>query len=430
MEQLPKIVRQRLQATARAEPHPDASLLTAFAEKSLSGRERGQVLDHLAQCADCREVVSLALPGPVTPQGVAPRRAGFRRLSWPLLRWAAVGACVVIVGTAVTLRYGARKSPATFSVAKQAEPAVSEYKVAPQPPPSVNAGDKLALKVEPKMPLEDQRDLGTRERAKALARRSLSNSVTASPAPGMTAATNARAGKVAPAANQPPGAGMEQLVVTGAAPALSTAKTTHAELQKEARADENKFEPQHTIPQASESVEVQVEAPVINMETAELAPGKAKDAKAALKKAAPAGVAGGVVASRPMAPGQLALQGRQYDMLEVQPAARWSLSAEGVLLRSLDAGRSWQTVTAAEHVVFRAVSATGQDVWAGGSGGALFHSSDGGRHWVQVKPSLDGSALTDDIIGVEFSDASHGRVTTAKREVWTTSDAGQSWQKQ
>jgi hypothetical protein len=62
MERLPKIVQQRLQATAPPGVHPDPDLLTAFAEKSLTERERVQVLQHLGQCADCRQVVALAMP--------------------------------------------------------------------------------------------------------------------------------------------------------------------------------------------------------------------------------------------------------------------------------------------------------------------------------------------------------------------------------
>ena len=61
MAELPKIVRERL-ATAPAGAHPDADQLTAFAEKRLGERERGQVLAHLSACQACREVVSLALP--------------------------------------------------------------------------------------------------------------------------------------------------------------------------------------------------------------------------------------------------------------------------------------------------------------------------------------------------------------------------------
>ncbi len=60
MEQLPKIVTQRLQATAKAGPHLDPNLLTALAEQSLTERERVQVLEHMAHCADCREIVALS----------------------------------------------------------------------------------------------------------------------------------------------------------------------------------------------------------------------------------------------------------------------------------------------------------------------------------------------------------------------------------
>ena len=49
-EGLPKIVLERLRM---AEPggHPDADLLTAFAERTLLPRERDAVLQHLAQAA-------------------------------------------------------------------------------------------------------------------------------------------------------------------------------------------------------------------------------------------------------------------------------------------------------------------------------------------------------------------------------------------
>jgi photosystem II stability/assembly factor-like uncharacterized protein len=72
----------------------------------------------------------------------------------------------------------------------------------------------------------------------------------------------------------------------------------------------------------------------------------------------------------------------------------------------------------------------GTEVWAGGSTGALFHSSDGGNHWTRVVPLFAGSTLTGDVVTVEFSDPQHGKITTSTPEVWTTTDAGQTWQKQ
>jgi hypothetical protein len=40
--------------------HPDAESLSAFSEQALEGRERGEVLAHLAVCGRCRQVVALA----------------------------------------------------------------------------------------------------------------------------------------------------------------------------------------------------------------------------------------------------------------------------------------------------------------------------------------------------------------------------------
>ena len=42
------------------EIHPDAERLSAFAEQALGERERGEVLEHLAVCGRCRQVVALA----------------------------------------------------------------------------------------------------------------------------------------------------------------------------------------------------------------------------------------------------------------------------------------------------------------------------------------------------------------------------------
>ena len=67
MTEVPKIVHHRLRAVTPArevleQTHPDADVLTAFAEQALAAREREGVLQHLALCADCRDIVALALP--------------------------------------------------------------------------------------------------------------------------------------------------------------------------------------------------------------------------------------------------------------------------------------------------------------------------------------------------------------------------------
>jgi len=107
---------------------------------------------------------------------------------------------------------------------------------------------------------------------------------------------------------------------------------------------------------------------------------------------------------------------------------RWTLSSDGTLQRSFDAGKTWATIPVAGNSVFRALAAVGANIWVGGSGGSLYRSADAGEHWLKVSPASSGKVLTADIIGVEFTDANHGKLTTADEQIWTTADAGQTWQ--
>src|ERR1700675_1818357 len=131
MTEVPKIVYDRLRAALPEQAHPDADLLAAFAEQALSTTERNGVLQHLARCGDCREVVALALPdADMAPPQTAPQtrdedsvrttvsRAGApasHKLSfaWPTLRWAALAAGVV-VAAAVLLVHPGKLNQATL----------------------------------------------------------------------------------------------------------------------------------------------------------------------------------------------------------------------------------------------------------------------------------------------------------------------------
>jgi photosystem II stability/assembly factor-like uncharacterized protein len=97
------------------------------------------------------------------------------------------------------------------------------------------------------------------------------------------------------------------------------------------------------------------------------------------------------------------------------------------LQRSFDGGRSWKEVAIAEGVTFRAVAVVVSDVWAGGSGGALFHSADGGEHWARVPVQVNDRIPSGDIVRIEFADAQNGVVATSTGETWRTSDAGVTW---
>jgi hypothetical protein len=153
---------------------------------------------------------------------------------------------------------------------------------------------------------------------------------------------------------------------------------------------------------------------------------------------------------------QAPVNGRNFTKLvALSPGGPlWAIRSSGKLQRSLDQGKTWQNVdvnaslaSAASETIevtsrssrkklpaptltFRSVAAAGLEVWAGGSGAALYHSTDAGNHWTRVVPASAGRVLTGDVVSVEFADPQHGKLSTSTAEVWTTSDDGQTWQKQ
>ncbi len=106
----------------------------------------------------------------------------------------------------------------------------------------------------------------------------------------------------------------------------------------------------------------------------------------------------------------------------------WSISmSQGLLQKSSDGGKTWTALPIGGRTNFLALSVTGPDIWAGGDGGALFHSPDDGTTWEEV-PVTDGEErLTASIVGVE-AQGSQVKVRT-KSAKWISTDNGVSWRK-
>ena len=113
MQNVPNTVRHRLKVATPAS-HPDADTLTAFSERLLPEAERAVVVEHLARCGDCREVVALALPEFENFQPVL-GSSGSRWPAWPSLRWAFVAAGIVIVSVGVVEYQRHAHSPAMMA---------------------------------------------------------------------------------------------------------------------------------------------------------------------------------------------------------------------------------------------------------------------------------------------------------------------------
>jgi hypothetical protein len=343
MTDLTSIVARRLQVAPQPQEHPDANLLSGFAERSLSSKDRLQVLEHLAQCIHCRDVVSLAAPAEVAAASTVllPRHAPVW-LGWPVLRWGALAACLAIVGTAVTLRFG---------YLKPAQP-VSDLR---QTIPDAQNEDASKLKTTPMAP---------------------------------AGRSSASAAPEAPQSHP----SRKSLM------AKSSAET-----------DEDQAELAHGGDQTGTA-----EPTLMADSTVPAVPGRAKEAVAAPSEAG----TGDVPTNQPGAAAQYQIS-----------VPRWTLSSEGVLQRSLDSGRTWEQIQVSSSATLRALAAVGLDIWVGGSAGALYYSADAGEDWMQVRPVANGEYLTADILGVEFTDALHGKITVSGQKTWSTADAGQTWEK-
>ncbi|MGA7217975.1 MAG: hypothetical protein WBX38_06650 [Candidatus Sulfotelmatobacter sp.] len=402
MENVPKIVLKRLQREAgtAAEWHPDADILTAFSERTLTNRELDEVVEHLTRCGDCREAVMLALPATGSaPIVAAPSRSGW--LSWPRLRWGLAAAGMLLVASVGVLEYQHRQQ---------------------------NTGTEMVSKLSPEneMPAVGQGLPASNETAIPALSSPQVRTILPSAASQEKSADGLSSSDVSRHKN-----GLAKRGVAGTSEAVDAQSAT----EQVATTERNN----------GQKTDLSARRPSMNADVV----ARAKE---------PVSAAGTGSTSAPgFAPSAFGLQNSPSLMLHALP--RWSISAAGVLQRSFDAGKTWESVNmtlapsagfqaqvvdgnvaagnevkagqeAGTNVVFRAVAAVGPEVWAGGSGAALYHSVDSGTHWVQVQPLTSDATLTGEVVLIEFSDPQHGLVSTSTSERWSTSDGGATWGKE
>jgi hypothetical protein len=486
MQDVPQFVLNRLQAKPVPGSHPDADLLTAFAEQSLAGSERALVMEHLAACADCRDVVALALPvtEAVAHASVATPRIGW--LSSPILRWSALAAGIVVVASAGVLEYSHRNQQQAAASNRMQSEIAQLPRTLNQSLPTLNPPSATETTV---LQTEARKKASSATNSKRLTlHEPTAGSVGAAPSPagigagsggGMVVISGSTpVGGVGTGAGIGAGSGSSDRGASFIQPSPQAKQGPSAQSAQQHSA--TAAGQQKKIGAASEmvTVEVQAEAGVVNTESAatgqnqvitqnqtnlplngrnftDLNVVKAKDP-----------VPSQAAASAPSAPA-LAAPMQMSQSVMVRPLPQWSISPAGVLQRSFDGGNTWENVNPALNTAssgsragmaiavradpatsdqgkqnqdakaarnptpaFRAVAATGSDVWAGGVGSILYHTSDAGNLWTRVTLSAGGVVPTGDIISIRFTDPQHGELSTSTGELWSTSDNGQTWKKQ
>lgn len=466
MAKLPKIVWHRLRRTSiapgpsgvdtaasmisNAVRHPDANLLAAFLERSLTKRERELVLKHLADCVECREQVALALPEtrlhtPAT-ESLSPMRLRPAWHFWQVVRWSALAASLAVIGVVVVLHHpesnnvrtsltlAPENKPAaaiakqkavageTTSAAGGAAPAAAKTERLTLESPVARKVDKPSGKEQAetsgevsKLQVHEMKDGERRAASRAPGAPLREEAKEANkPAPSVSS-SSARALRSRPelrdldAAAGPTATEKRSAVIGGVLPARQIAK---------AREDE------------SERAKSAQAAGAAGKKAATAA---SEEAQNALKAKAPAGATGLLSgmntysrADQLRPTGQFSAAGTDTARTPDIAAGRWTISSSGKVEHSQDGGKTWRSVDIENGTSFRALAVVGAEVWVGGTGGALYHSTDNGIHWTRVSLTSEQVSLGD-ILAISFTDPTHGSVTTSAGGTWITADAGQHW---
>lgn len=460
-------LRQRLAARPAPQVHPEADMLAAYVEQALPAAERDQIVLHLADCAECREVAALSLPMQPDTQAAHHLPAG-RSLWWIGLRWASLAATIVIVAVLAIKQPWRGRDAGTFSSSKSPSPA-GEPKVqplssataaSPDQPPAVVADNAGATKtlVASSNPVPSAR----REVSALETKQSYINTArfqTADQDPERDA-DDARA--VPPPPSPQPGTGpnLKSVFAAGNLNRGSLQPDLLAGLDK--TSDPGAGLRSGTTPSASKSNFVsrylpfkmakKIIRPVLtagglsgstmgepgsfslsatridSTTSASLArPGAAleKDKVAASADAGPVALkekesAAFTERARAPAPATAPATGGNnysYDVGQVQ----WKV-ADGKLLKSA-ASFDWQEGYPLHNVTFTAVAPRGNEVWAGGANAALVHSRNGGVAWekVNISDTASGDVTRITLEGAKIT------VKTSTQQTWSSQDGGRSW---
>ncbi len=465
MSELSNALRQRLASAEEPRVHPDTDTLTAYLEQLLPASERHSVVEHLAVCRQCRDVLALSVPEPALAEAsatvaVRPARRGL--LAWkPALGLAASLAGLAIV-TAVIIELPTRRtSLSAFSSAANnpsaATPAPAESTAAQPAGAAVNSPSRetethsgvsgaLAQSAPTIVAAEAAR-------AKAAAK---------TPQPGVSApyvnvqmfANDANA--AAPAVDLP--SAPAPRILTDRAPSMVTLSSNNQLTEADVPHQAPSSKPLRILAPATSTTRFGFSiVTTVSRDAKQLFHRPAPPISASLFAGSTMGAPGQFNPSKELSGSPAALSaapvaGKELNALDQSRAftayamsggsvkkaeetaggeslrraaavpTAWKV-ADRKLLKQGDADAWMEAYPAGEGIEFSVVSSRGSDIWAGGGNAALVHSSDGGATWQRITlgASAAGTITTIEANGLKIV------VRSSSGQSWSSPDGGRTW---
>jgi len=433
---------------------PDAEILAAYHERTLSPEEMARWKEHIAGCARCQESLALVeqsesiraeewqhqnVPVPLEdlalPKSVRSARANIHQaeevrkaaptaeVATPIrkpaarlrLRWIVpVGTLAASVIVWISLReIRMQHGPALQNVQvaqnklPAPQPPAHNYRTADQlkqePPAAQNRDDELRLQKAPAVPpakVGAQRETGAPATSNAL------------PSPASEPANNDKKDLIAGAAPAPPppppplssydaksrAKEKAALPAAGAASVGGVTADRAAEVKKQA-----------ALPSVAESVEVTAAAPTANTASTADLPSKSTELTMQARNVTNLMHLAAVDRRFILAPGEKHV---------------WRVGDSGKIERSTDRGKSWKLQKSGVTADLTAGSATSDKVcWVVGKAGTVLLTTDGGKHWKQIP-----SPIPEDLGGIHSTDALHASIwDVPNRKSFETTDGGATW---
>jgi hypothetical protein len=448
--------------------HPDPDSLTAYLEQLLPPAERTEVLQHLAVCRECRDVLALSLPElspgeDRTAVLTLPRPAWWARIfAKPVLGLAVSLAGLAIVATVIV------ELPKTTQQ-KQVSP-LTPLAAAENVPKTVPAGPEAsttqpvsgapsAVSTAAPAELHDK----TTAAKTPVAR----ETETATPSTGVKAPDSTVAGPYVNTmmfANN----GSDTLKAVAELPSAPVPNGTD---QSSLRQNGGLLPEPGQLARADAPYEMPSAKPMrIQTPPATHFPGLAtmtslektlgRDAGQLFRRGIPPMTAKGVtgtamynparglgsapvVAAAPPVPGKDATeleQSKGFTTRALTPAAIASLNLDGANAADLKAASptwkvsdskllkltspgNWVVASADQGIDYSVVSSHGANVWAGGGNAALVHSYDGGATWERITL---GASASGTITSIEIN-GSQVHVKSSSGQGWSSLDGGKIW---